>query len=349
MYCPYCGKTVPEGYKFCTHCGRSLQAAPQQAGQQTQPVADYRPQFPQGEETGYINSPKKARRKTPVLLAALVVVLLAGVTLGAWVGTGSPFGWLAGLYSPAQEGGEDAVSSSTPLEDTPAPSSALASSALEAAAGPTAAPSPTHTPEPTPAPTPAPVATDYYILPQSAQRLLVYNDIANFTKQDMMLARNEIYARHGRKFSDEDVRSYFEAQTWYKGTVEPEAFSASVLSDIEQANVEYLKLHEDGQTGISQNVGNSNNTVVTYGGYMIPQSSSRRLTYADIAGLSSWQLMIARNEIYARHGRRFNDADIQAYFNAQSWYSGTVDAENFDTSWLSSVEIYNIDFIQSYE
>lgn len=190
--------------------------------------------------------------------------------------------------------------------------------------------------------------SNYYILPQSSQRLITYVDIQDFTKQDMMLARNEIFARHGRIFSDEEVRSYFEAQSWYKGTIAPEDFDTSMLSTIEQKNISFIKEYENGLNGVSQQVGDYG-WVITYNGYMIPQSSSRRLTYADVAGLSSWQLTIARNEIYARHGRIFSDPDIRAYFEAQPWYYGYILPEDFDASVLSSTEQYNIGFIKSYE
>lgn len=218
---------------------------------------------------------------------------------------------------------------------------------------PTATEAPTETAQPTPAaPTPAPspeaAESNFYILPQSNQRLLTSVDIQDFTKQDIMLARNEIFARHGRKFNDEDIRTYFESQSWYNGTIEPGDFSTSVFSSIEQKNVDFLKQYEDGLNGISQNVGNSG-AVVTYSGYIIPQSSYRRLTYADVAGLSSWQLSMARNEIYARHGRMFNDPDIRSYFESQSWYYGYILPENFDSSVLSETEVYNIGFIKSYE
>lgn len=195
---------------------------------------------------------------------------------------------------------------------------------------------------------PTQVDSNYYILPQSSQRLLTYVDIENFTKQDMMLARNEIFARHGRIFNDAEVRSYFEAQSWYQGTIAPENFSTAMLSDIEQRNIDFIKQYESGINGISQPVGNAG-SVITYNGYMIPQSSSRRLTYADIADLSSWQLSIARNEIYARHGRMFDNADLRAYFEAQSWYRGYIAPSDFDASVLSATEQYNIGFIKSYE
>ncbi len=55
------------------------------------------------------------------------------------------------------------------------------------------------------------------------------------------LAKNEIYARHGRKFKDEALQNFFNNRPWYNGTVEPDQFDESVLSDIERKNVEFLK------------------------------------------------------------------------------------------------------------
>ena len=81
----------------------------------------------------------------------------------------------------------------------------------------------------------------------------------------------------------------------------------------------------------------------------MPNSSSSYLSAADVKNLSSYQLMIARNEIYARHGRKFNDSELQAYFNGKSWYKGTVNPEDFSTSVFNDYEIKNIELIQSYE
>ena len=84
-------------------------------------------------------------------------------------------------------------------------------------------------------------------------------------------------------------------------------------------------------------------------GYVLPNSSSSYLSASDVKNLSSYQLMIARNEIYARHGRKFNDSELQAYFNSKSWYKGTVNPEDFSTSVFNDYEIQNIELIQSYE
>ena len=83
--------------------------------------------------------------------------------------------------------------------------------------------------------------------------------------------------------------------------------------------------------------------------YVIADSSSRYLTASDISGLSKDQLRIARNEIYARHGRRFKDASLQSYFDSQPWYSGTIEPDAFDSSVLNAYEKENVKFIQSYE
>lgn len=59
---------------------------------------------------------------------------------------------------------------------------------------------------------------------------------------------------------------------------------------------------------------------------------------------SKW-LRIAKNEIYARHGRRFSDPELQAYFDSKDWYSGYINPEDFDESFLSEIEKRNIQFL----
>ena len=60
-------------------------------------------------------------------------------------------------------------------------------------------------------------------------------------------------------------------------------------------------------------------------------------------------LRIARNEIYARHGRKFSTSDLQEHFNGCSWYQGTVEPSAFDENCLSEIEKYNISLIEKYE
>lgn len=83
--------------------------------------------------------------------------------------------------------------------------------------------------------------------------------------------------------------------------------------------------------------------------YILPDSDKTKLSYDDIAGLNASELEFARNEIYARHGRKFNTDYIQEYFNLQGWYNGTISPEDFSEDMLSEIEKYNINLIADYE
>ena len=86
--------------------------------------------------------------------------------------------------------------------------------------------------------------------------------------------------------------------------------------------------------------------------YIFPNSSSVLLTDAEVSGISKDQLRIGRNEILARHGRRFNDQALQQYFDSKSWYNGTISPDEFDAnldSRLNDVERANIEIIKKYE
>ena len=69
----------------------------------------------------------------------------------------------------------------------------------------------------------------------------------------------------------------------------------------------------------------------------------------DLDKLSADECRLARNEIYARHGRRFLDETVQAYFDSQDWYEGTIDADDFSESVLNEYERKNADMILEYE
>lgn len=83
--------------------------------------------------------------------------------------------------------------------------------------------------------------------------------------------------------------------------------------------------------------------------FLLPDSASRNLSKSELTSLSHEDLNLALNEIFARHGRIFSDPSIKAYFNAQSWYHGTVSADDFDMSVLNEYELYNINLISEYQ
>ena len=73
-------------------------------------------------------------------------------------------------------------------------------------------------------------------------------------------------------------------------------------------------------------------------------SDRRLLTVADLQGLSSDQLRIARNEIYARKGRFFKDQSLTAHFSQFSWYQ----PNRWEVT-LNDIEHANVKLIQSLE
>ena len=81
----------------------------------------------------------------------------------------------------------------------------------------------------------------------------------------------------------------------------------------------------------SSNAQSSSNTSTNNnGGFIFPNSDSSYLSNAQVSALSDNDLQLAINEIYARRGRIFKDASLNAYFNSQSWYEGKYTAEEFE-------------------
>lgn len=68
------------------------------------------------------------------------------------------------------------------------------------------------------------------------------------------------------------------------------------------------------------------------GEYILPTSNSEYLTEETLIskGLTKEQLGLARNEIFARHGRMFDTAEIQQYFDSRSWYVPKYAPAEFD-------------------
>lgn len=87
--------------------------------------------------------------------------------------------------------------------------------------------------------------------------------------------------------------------------------------------------------------------------YIIEDSASRYLTDADVKGLTLQEINYAKNEIYARHGRRFKSQELQDYFDSTSWYVGKYSPEDFDQNYsgrvLNDFEKKNADFLSEKE
>lgn len=82
MFCPSCGKRLPDGAKFCTNCGHDLTASAEHAADTPEPDTSEAPPTQEGSTPEAPTAP--AKRPTPKWLLALVAVLAIAV-----VGVGS--------------------------------------------------------------------------------------------------------------------------------------------------------------------------------------------------------------------------------------------------------------------
>ena len=87
-----------------------------------------------------------------------------------------------------------------------------------------------------------------YILPDTDTHMYYRSDIVDMPLQVVNYAKNEVYARHNRKFESNELATYFNAQPWYNGTIEPDDFEEDnlerVMNDTEIANITTLALYE---------------------------------------------------------------------------------------------------------
>ena len=70
-----------------------------------------------------------------------------------------------------------------------------------------------------------------------------------------------------------------------------------------------------------------------YSDCIFPYSSEAQIDEAEVYYLTDDELQEAINELYARHGRIFDDEEIQAYFSSKSWYvpvAKGIEKENFN-------------------
>ena len=93
-------------------------------------------------------------------------------------------------------------------------------------------------------PAPAPIANEDYVLPYSSTRELTDDDLRRLTKNELRLARNEIYARYGRVFRDQSLQKYFDSKPWYKNIPKLPLGMDPTLTKLERSNIELIQVYE---------------------------------------------------------------------------------------------------------
>lgn len=146
--------------------------------------------------------------------------------------------------------------------------------------------------------------------------------LKGLSMMELRMIRNEIWARRGRRFDTPGIRQYFEWRDWYKPLKNQKKVK---ISDIETQNVNLILARE---------------------AKIREKLSTESLAEETLLDLFTEDLRILRNEIYARRGRIFKDAELQKYFAAQSWYQPNPD---FKDEQLSDIEFQNLAAIKKAE
>ena len=155
------------------------------------------------------------------------------------------------------------------------------------------------------------------------QTVALTDDLLNgLTMMELRMIRNEIWALRGRKFDSPGIRQYFEWRDWYKPLKDQTKVK---ISEIEQQNVNLILARE---AKIRENL------------------STEELNEDSLSGLFTEDLRILGNEIFARHGRVFKDAELQKYFVSQTWYQPNPD---FKDEQLNETEFKNLSAIKLAE
>lgn len=151
---------------------------------------------------------------------------------------------------------------------------------------------------------------------------LTEDKLAGLSILELRILREEFYARRGKKFAEPGIRDYFNWRDWYKPVKNQKAIK---LTAIEQQNVDLLAAYEAKQR----------------------EKLSTELVREETLGfLFAEDLRVLRNEIYARRGRIFKDANLQKYFESQAWYKPNPD---FKDEMLNEIESQNLAKIREAE
>jgi serine/threonine protein kinase len=95
---------------------------------------------------------------------------------------------------------------------------------------------------PSPTPTPLPEAVLLAEVKIIGGSLLSPADLSGVAPAYLGRLRNTVYARHGRTFTDNDLRAYFQSRPWYKPRTD---YDDAKLTTYDRANADLLKAFEE--------------------------------------------------------------------------------------------------------
>ena len=78
------------------------------------------------------------------------------------------------------------------------------------------------------------------------ERLATLDELGDFSRRDLRILRNTVYARRGRAFKSPFLQAWFDDKDWYQ--VDPD-FKESRLSSVDRKNIRLIRSVEDSLGG----------------------------------------------------------------------------------------------------
>jgi len=117
----------------------------------------------------------------------------------------------------------------------------------------------------------------------------------------------------------------------------------------EAISAEYMQMSHEKEFMINSLSVKADNVRYDAREYVLPMSDVKEIPEYILQNMSADELWIARNEIFARHGREFTNSYLSNYFASCSWYEPAISADDFDEGVLSQAERENLDVITAQE
>lgn len=162
------------------------------------------------------------------------------------------------------------------------------------------------------------------------------SEVAAMDGEQIQFIINQIYAKNGYVFRTEIIQSYFERMPWYVAVSNDT--SRLQMSSLDRSNLNLLVRYRDS----SSSQGNTS----SLGWMWTRHAVDGALTASYVRNLSSYDIQLLINTIYAKNGYIFETDSLQLMFEGQPWYRGqTRDAAQLQ---FSSLDRQNLSLLTSY-
>lgn len=182
------------------------------------------------------------------------------------------------------------------------------------------------------------------------------NELSKYTKEELKVLRNMIFAEKGYIFEGGELEKYFKQKSWYKPYIKNQ--DDIELNEYEKAFVALLRKYE----GIPNPENKTTNTNTVSKAKFRTSRNANEIDLDELHDLmnevvtngnekvlaeySKRELKIIRNMIFAEKGYIFEGGEMSEYFNNKSWYEpyiedqNTIELDEYEKAFVNKVKKY---------